>query len=303
MQEFTYLIFGKQNVYIYNGKKITNEEQVKKLKNSGELIKIKPYDKVKRYECFIRSAMIPKMSGKMRHICVYDKYLLDIYKALSLLLEDVLNVEGTPLVGCVKNSNIQSITQKIMDATTHNTCIGSLDIVNYFYNIKKEKVYFALKSSNKFKETYLNSDGKKIDFLNMLSEFLCYKGYLPQGNPCSSIIANYVSYITWIPQVTNYCMNNNLFFSVYVDNIYIYSKEHDPSKINTHLDSLSSILESVGFNTHKKSITSSKKQQKVLGAIINKGPNAKQPRTPKRTRKRLMLFYGMQKNIPKKKIK
>ena len=164
--------------------------------------------------------------------------------------------------------------------------IGHLDIVNWFGSIKKDHVRDVL-NKNALKE-YMSRKGK-VDTADLAAIILTYKGRLPQGGPCSPLLANAVAMETWAPEVIKYCDDNGLFLRIYVDNIIVIPNGPSLDDLGKALDDINLIIERAGFKTHKRSIKPHYRRQKVLGVVFNQPFDPRVARTLKRSIKTILF--------------
>lgn len=276
-RDLSMLAYATVDVYKYENRLIYNYGQQQEMFKAGKNLQLVPGRKERFVNTLYHSFAIPKSNGKKRIVTELEPYLRNIHdKLLELLYPVIDNILPLELCGCRPGVGIAGIAKDISMSMEHDSLMGHLDIVNWYPSIKKDKIHKLLKKYL-FKE-YTNQKNKIVDTADLVAIILTYKGKLPQGSPCSPLIANAIAMESWASEVISYCKLNKLFLRIYVDNIIVTTKNRDMSILRKHLEALSKIIKSNGYNTHKKSIHACYRRQKVLGVVFNKPLG---PRVPK----------------------
>lgn len=291
--ELTYLLQdAEEYVDTSTGKKYCTGKLFDTMVECGAKME-KTGKKKKRKDFFCKVFYIPKRSGGSRRIIDYDanpsidggwyKKLLD---GLLCVLNQMIGPEIPDyLVGCKTGASLAKTGMDIYSKMSRTGFIGHLDVVQWFDSIKATKIREALETSGHCDKTSAW----------LLSELLTYSGSLPQGSPCSPIMANFIALKTWGPEISEYGKKNELTVYIYVDNIVIVFPEHMNRKEATaHIVAMSNILSRFHYTGHKASVMHPSQKQKVLGMILNKTPFRDSPRVPKSMKKRMR---GIIKNI------
>lgn len=279
-RDLSMLAYATVDVYRHGRKLIYSHNKQQELLLAGENLQLVPGRKERYVNTLYHVFSIPKSNGKRRIVTSLEPYLHGIHDKLLKLMYPVLNANLPPeICGCRPGVGITDIAKDISMSMRADSLIGHLDVVNWYPSIKKDTVREIL-NKYLFKE-YLSPKNKTIDTADLVAIILTYKGKLPQGGPCSPLIANIVAMETWAQEAIDYCKNNKLFVRVYVDNIIVTTQDKNISSLGNHLTALSKIVQSKGYGVHKRSIHASYRRQKVLGIIFNKPFGPRVPRSLK----------------------
>lgn len=224
---------------------------------------------------------IKKKSGGSRIILAPNKKLKTIQKKLSDILYDCyseiypLNKYKVVSHGYIKRTKSNSygiISNALSHKNKHH--VLNLDLSDYFpsFNFGRVRGFFI-----KNRDFNLSPDCATV-----LAQIACYENMLPQGSPCSPIIANFISR-TLDSKLVQLAKKNNLRYSRYVDDItFSTNKKSFPSSIasvDDHKTTLSpeirKIISKNGFivNEKKTRLQYADSRQEVTGLIVNKFVN------------------------------
>lgn len=143
----------------------------------------------------------------------------------------------------------------------------NVDIKDFFKSIHfgRVKGYFE-----KHKEFTLTSEVATI-----IAQLACYKGYLPQGAPCSPIIANMISQTLDI-RLLKLTKRYKLDYTRYADDLTFSTNKNDfNSSLTAFMHELKTEIDNFGFkiNDNKTRIQFKNTKQVVTGLIVNKKIN------------------------------
>ena len=213
-----------------------------------------------------------KKNGKIRVITAPDEALKAIQKTILLSFYNRTQSKYPEyLTGFMPNRSIVDNARKHIN----KDWVINIDIKDFFPSVKSHHVKWALEQA-----------GVRHDFpqytIDQLVEFATLNGALPQGSPCSPMIANYVA-LHWIDPVIFELINNHGLeikeyeLTRYADDITISIK--DPDKLLERQFLLSVCNEianelkaKTGFEIapHKIQIRTSSQRQEVTGITVNK---------------------------------
>ncbi len=148
---------------------------------------------------------------------------------------------------------------------TNKKHILTIDLTNFYDNITTQHLWMWIS------RLPLLNESLKI----LLTALLTYQNRLPQGAPSSPIAAN-ISFAHTDGLLYDFCSQNNITYSRYVDDLTFSSNNYIKKDF---LHEIENILNSHGFtiNPSKTRFVSIGKAQKVTGLIVNKKVNI--PRT------------------------
>lgn len=165
-----------------------------------------------------------------------------------------------------------TITNAIKHKNKHN--LLNVDLANYFgcFNFGRVRGFFL-----KNKDFMLSENCATV-----LAQIACYENQLPQGSPCSPIIANLISRSLDV-KLANLAKAHSATYSRYVDDITISTnKRKFPAKIADFVDkevelgkSFNKIIDKSGFsiNPKKTRLQFTDSRQEVTGLVVNKFVN------------------------------
>lgn len=219
---------------------------------------------------------IPKKNGENRKICAPNPRLKDVQKKLanklSLCQEELMKNTRkitTPSHGFVKGFSIFS-----------NACIHTkkryvlnIDLKDFFPSINFGRVRGFFIKNRHFK---LNENISTI-----IAQIACYENSLPQGSPCSPIIANLITHSLDM-QLIALAKKYHLFYTRYADDLTFSSNVKTfPSDFINEAgelgDKLIKTIEAFGFKVNPKKIRIShcSSRQEVTGLVVNEHINTK----------------------------
>jgi len=195
---------------------------------------------------------IPKKSGGTREITQPNRKL----KALqSWILVNILNkLQVSP-----NSKGFQKGTSTKDNAIPHvgNNALLSMDIKDFFTSITANKVFQVFRA---------------IGYNNLMSTVLTnictYNNYLPQGGPCSPMLANLVCW-RLDTRIQNYVGKKGITYTRYADDMAFSSLL--PSKLAKIRTTINIIIMSEGFevNEGKTRVAGPSKCKKITGLVIN----------------------------------
>lgn len=225
---------------------------------------------IKRTENCYTSFDIPKKTGGTRTINAPCEELKAIQSKLAVILwdyqQEIWIKEGIhPNLshGFIKDKSIFS------NAAIHKKkrYIINLDISNFFDSIHFGRVcgYFE-------KNRYFNLPHEAAV---TIAQIACYKGYLPQGSPCSPIISNLICQSLDI-RLLHLAKSFKLDYTRYADDLTFSTNNHSfLLNFDKFIIRLSSELERMGFsvNPKKTRLIYKDSKQTVTGLVVNEKIN------------------------------
>lgn len=156
------------------------------------------------------------------------------------------------------------------DTHLNKEWVLNIDIKDFFPSISAEII-----------KEYLCKD---LSFeTDKIIELCCYESRLPQGSPCSPIIANLVAMKTIDAEILNMAKNNNFNYSRYADDLtFSTDKIIDRFQIKQFADMICSYIDATNmFKVNKAKINIKHRSQKqlVTGILVNN----KESKIPKKT--------------------
>lgn len=224
----------------------------------SELVGVSSYllkDFCNHTEKYYRDFEIPKKSGKgVRAISAPRAFL----KTVQYWILDYFLIRLKEHESCYSYRKNKSIKD---NANVHlnRKFILCMDVESFFDNITVKQVEKCF-VENKI-EPQLAALFAKIVTLN---------GALPQGAPTSPVISNSHLY-EFDGLISKYCMDNNLSYSRYADDLTISSDDYGPLKKVENLISEKLSSYQLKLNQKKTRIVSSNSCQIVTGVAINNG--------------------------------
>ncbi|WP_430283421.1 retron St85 family RNA-directed DNA polymerase [Pseudoalteromonas sp.] len=224
----------------------------------SELVGVSSYllkDFCNQTEKYYRYFEIPKKSGKgVRAISTPKAFL----KTVQYWILDYFLFRLKVHESCYSYRKSKSIKD---NANTHlnRKFILCMDIESFFDNI----------SVNQVEKCFVeNKIEPKLAVL--FAKIVTLNGSLPQGAPTSPVISNSHLY-EFDEVVSKYCIDNNLSYSRYADDLTIGSDDYDSLKKVGDLISEKLNLYKLKLNKKKTRIVSSNSCQIVTGIAINNG--------------------------------
>ncbi|WP_160833645.1 retron Ec67 family RNA-directed DNA polymerase/endonuclease [Pantoea sp. Seng] len=252
----SYLLFFDENKY--------RTFEIKK-KSGGSRKILAPNDKLKA---------IQKILSNVLYDCYAEIYPTKKYSVIShgyvRKEKNQINKENNH----TKDQNLSygTITNSIPHKNKHN--VLNIDLADYFssFNLGRVRGFFIKNESFKL----------STECATVLAQIACYENELPQGSPCSPIIANLISRSLDV-KLAGLAKENSATYTRYVDDITISTnKKVFPTKIAGVIDnkvtlgkSLQRIVIKSGFtiNPPKSRLQFSDSRQEVTGLIVNKFVN------------------------------
>ena len=129
-----------------------------------------------------------------------------------------------------------------------------MDIKSFFNTVSKKNVESILRNLN---------------IPLYFSEVACKKGFLPQGSPCSPILANYAA-IQMDHRIVGLCLQNDLVYTRYADDLVISGKRK--FDLDRLVSVITHIVKASGFNINPaKTRVFLGSERIVTGILIRKG--------------------------------
>lgn len=224
---------------------------------------------------------VPKKSGGVRTIYAPNKKLKAIQKKLSDILYEChseiypkhkFKVISHGFVKKENNNKKEIIYGALSNATVHKNKnnVLNIDLENYFgsFNFGRVRGFFI-----KNKDFALSEKCATV-----IAQIACYNNSLPQGSPCSPIIANLITRSLDI-KLARFAKKNSATYSRYVDDITISTnKKFFPVCIASNEKhnilpgkEIVKILNKSGFsiNNNKTRLQYSDSRQEVTGLVVN----------------------------------
>lgn len=201
---------------------------------------------------YYKTYELPKKSGGKRTICQPSKKLKGLQ---SWILVNILNKiqVSSSCKGFRKGSST------LDNALPHigSNAILNLDLKDFFPTVSSKQVF------NVFKTIGYNNLIATV-FTNICT----YDGRLPQGSPCSPMLANIVAW-TLDLRIQGYVGKRGISYTRYADDLTFSSL--NPSKIIKIIPVIKTIIEDENFivNHKKTRIASSARAKVITGLIVN----------------------------------
>ncbi len=210
------------------------------------------YQLSEKSDFYYTTYSIPKKSGKTRIICQPSKKLKGFQ---SWILVNVL--DKTKVSNSCKGFEKKSST--LDNAIPHKgaNTILTLDLKDFFPNITSKQVF------NIFKTLGYN------DLISTIFTNICtYKGFLPQGSPCSPKLANLCAWKLDL-RIQGYVGKRGINYTRYADDLSFSGL--NPANVVRIIPMISKIIESENFiiNNLKTRIASSARAKIVTGLVIS----------------------------------
>lgn len=230
-----------------------------------------------------RNFEIPKKSGGTRTITAPDEVLKKIQRRLNSALS--LFFEPGPIAhGFLEGKSI------VTNAKGHigKMFLLNVDLKDFFPSVHFGRIKAVLQLPIfKVQKKYLSLFGNEVDFPNekfgltpefaqIISNFCCFEGKLPQGAPTSPLITNLVC-IRLDNKLLKFAGANDCYITRYADDISVSSwKNKFDEDFQTNLKKL---IETEGFtiNEKKTRIQNKAMRQEVTGITVNEKLNLSRP--------------------------
>lgn len=221
---------------------------------------------------------ITKKSGGVRTISAPSDELKDLQRRLSdLLLDCKAVIQFDKKIECTLSHGFEREKSIITNARIHRgkKNVLNLDLADFFgsFNFGRVRGYFI---ANKYFK--LNPH-----IATVIAQIACYKDTLPQGSPCSPVIANLITNSLDI-KLSKLAKKNGCSYTRYADDItFSTRKKCFPIAIVKNVESLtlgSKLLGEIkraGFsiNTSKTRLQFKDSRQEATGLVVNKKVSVK----------------------------
>ncbi|MEZ9107908.1 retron Ec67 family RNA-directed DNA polymerase/endonuclease [Vibrio cyclitrophicus] len=221
---------------------------------------------------------ITKKSGGVRTISAPSDELKDLQRRLSDLLLDckeVIHLDNK--IECTLSHGFERDRSIITNARIHRgkKNVLNLDLADFFgsFNFGRVRGYFIA-----------NRDFKLDPHIaTILAQIACYKDTLPQGSPCSPVIANFITNSLDI-KLSKLAKKNGCSYTRYADDMTFSTRKSSfPTSIVKNIESLtlgSKLLGEIrraGFsvNDKKTRLQFKDSRQEATGLVVNKKVNVK----------------------------
>ncbi|MEZ8915918.1 retron Ec67 family RNA-directed DNA polymerase/endonuclease [Vibrio lentus] len=221
---------------------------------------------------------ITKKSGGVRTISAPSDELKDLQRRLSDLLLDckeVIHLDNK--IECTLSHGFERDRSIITNARIHRgkKNVLNLDLADFFgsFNFGRVRGYFIA-----------NRDFKLDPHIaTILAQIACYKDTLPQGSPCSPVIANFITNSLDI-KLSKLAKKNGCSYTRYADDMTFSTRKGSfPTSIVKNIESLtlgSKLLGEIrraGFsvNDKKTRLQFKDSRQEATGLVVNKKVNVK----------------------------
>lgn len=232
---------------------------------------------VNRADLRYRNFDIPKRSGGRRHISAPPSDLALVQRRLSNLLQDCLDSFGAGdrqprdqfSHGFRRGRSI------ISNAVMHTTrrYVFNTDIVDFFGSINFGRVRGYFLKDNRFA---LNEEVATV-----LAHIACYNNQLPQGSPCSPVIANLIGHVLDV-RLVRLARQIGCIYSRYADDLtFSTNKRSFPTEVAEQSQGhvwtagaeLLHLVNQCGFdlNPSKTRMQYRDSRQEVTGLTVNRG--------------------------------
>lgn len=202
---------------------------------------------------------IKKKNGKYRTITAPNNEL----KKVQLEFSNYLNQKyknifksNNYITGFVPEKSI------LHNSTPHlnQEWVVNIDIKDFFPSITSDLI-----------QKYLIDD---LDFKNdKILDICCYNKVLPQGSPCSPVIANLIAYKILDPNIIKIAKENNFIYTRYADDLtFSTNKKIDRLQVKTFANKICEHIELTKVfkvNKQKINIKHRSQRQLVTGILVN----------------------------------
>jgi RNA-directed DNA polymerase len=209
------------------------------------------YNFSKNSQYYYRTYSIKKKNGKNRTIAQPSRKMKAMQAWILRNILDKLKTSSS-CKGFEKGTSI------LDNASPHvgSNAIMTLDIENFFPSIKSGWIYTIFKSLgyNKF-------------ISSVMTSICSYKGYLPQGSPCSPKLSNLVC-LRLDSRLQGYVGKRNIVYTRYADDLTFSALKIE--RLTKSYKTITTIIEDEGFriNNSKTRICGPSKCRKVTGLVI-----------------------------------
>lgn len=261
-------------------------EKLQSAKNKVDLAKLLGYQAknftyivyVTQKESLYKKFAIRKKDGSFREICAPKKKLKYLQKQLAILLQECdAEIDAACPARCVAHG-FKNKLNTISNAKPHRgqRYVVNFDLSGYFdqFNFGRVRGFFL--SNPKF----LLSP----EVATAIAQIATFENKLPQGSPCSPVIANLITR-SLDNRLLKFCRDNRFNYSRYADDITISSNllkfpdqvvcdVHPGGKASLSLE-LSKIIKAYGFeeNLNKTRVFSKHHRQLVTNLVVNEKVN------------------------------
>lgn len=223
---------------------------------------------------------IKKKSGGVRVICAPVDELKEIQRKLSDLLLDckeaiysIYNVKEKCTLSHGFERNKSIVTNSIPHKSKKN--VLNLDLEDFFdsFNFGRVRGFFI--SNNRFE--------LEPDIATVIAKIACYENKLPQGSPCSPVVANLITNSLDI-KLSKLARKNGCAYTRYADDITFSTRKNEFPKSIIYSEnplvlgrSLVKEIERSGLsvNDKKSRLQFKNSRQEATGLVINKKINVK----------------------------
>jgi len=197
---------------------------------------------------------IPKKAGGYRLICQPNRKLKIIQSWILSNILEKLKVSDS-CKGFQKKTSIVDNVQPHKDAN----CVMNIDLKDFFPSIKRKQVFFIFYSI-----------GYNSFISNILSNICLYKDFLPQGSPCSPLLANLA---VWDldSRIQGFVGRRGITYTRYADDLTFSAL--NPQRLMNILPTIKLIIEDekLEINNKKTRVSGAARCKKVTGLVIDNG--------------------------------
>jgi len=195
---------------------------------------------------------IPKKSGGVRLIAQPSRMMKGIQ---GWILVKILN----KLTPSVNSTGFRKGYNLLRNAMPHVGAVEilNLDIKDFFHSTKAKKIFNLFRSI-----------GYNILISHILTKICCYQGSLPQGGPCSPVLANLTN-SKLDRRIAKFCGQRSIIYTRYADDLTFSIPQLNYS--NFLIKVITEIVEDEGYrvNTKKTRIAGNSRQKKITGLILS----------------------------------
>lgn len=212
------------------------------------------YHYIMNADDFYQEFSVTKKSGGER---IISSPSLNLKKIQRWILDNILinfNVDESAKGFLKDNSIVDNAKMHINKALVYN-----IDIKNFFPSISEKSVYFLF-----FNQGY----SSEVSFA--LSKLLSFRGYLPQGSPCSPLLSNIIC-LKMDQDMKILAHKINADYSRYADDMTIST--NDVKLFVGKKEAFKKIVKYSGFNLNdkKERMQFENQPQFVTGLVVNNG--------------------------------